>query len=495
MFQDEPKIDLSSIYAALYDKIIKKDAPYRRLKELIDFSFIYDLVIPTYTLDNGRPGHNPVFMFKLLLIKILEELSDRDVIKKAMTDLALKFFLDLNPDEDVEEFIDPSSLTYFRKLRLNPDKNSDIINTFIAKSLIAAKKCGIKLSSNSVIDSTHTCSRFNSYFAPVFLEKKAQEICKYLCSINAGYKDLLPIAPDNNDLMEHITYGFLLLQFCQQHSSEISTTFQRKLDFYEELISDSYEELFISKDRDASLGYKSKEKPFFGYKTHFTLEPNTLLVTAAVVTEGKASDSNYLIPLISQSEANGAPVEALTGDGAYSSRRHIEFCTQHDIALVSRLNPSVFSQVERDGFTYNKDANAVICPAGKCSSWCEKETKIGDNGHPKHYLRYVFNKTTCKDCTRRETCLKKDAKTLKSYCIRINIPAHIQPHIELQKTDQAKLLAKERYKIEQKNAELKNRYGMKETIYNNLDGMQIQAAVTLFAVNMKRILKIESKKE
>ncbi|RAV07234.1 transposase, partial [Paenibacillus contaminans] len=50
--------------------------------------------------------------------------------------------------------------------------------------------------------------------------------------------------------------------------------------------------------------------------------------------------------------------------------------------------------------------------------------------------------------------------------------------------------AKERYKIEAKNSELKNRHGYDVATSSGLLGMQIQGAMTIFAVNLKRILKL-----
>ena len=45
-----------SPYIALYDIIIPKDHELRQLNELVDFSFVDEMLRDTYTLDNGRPG-------------------------------------------------------------------------------------------------------------------------------------------------------------------------------------------------------------------------------------------------------------------------------------------------------------------------------------------------------------------------------------------------------------------------------------------------------
>ncbi|MFL0253359.1 transposase, partial [Clostridium neuense] len=50
--------------------------------------------------------------------------------------------------------------------------------------------------------------------------------------------------------------------------------------------------------------------------------------------------------------------------------------------------------------------------------------------------------------------------------------------------------SKERYKIEAKNSELKYRHGYDVASATGLKGMHLQSAVTIFVVNLKRILTI-----
>ncbi|WP_407637728.1 transposase [Bacillus ndiopicus] len=62
--------------------------------------------------------------------------------------------------------------------------------------------------------------------------------------------------------------------------------------------------------------------------------------------------------------------------------------------------------------------------------------------------------------------------------------------IRLQETDEFKTLSKKRYKIEAKNSKIKNPHGYKTAKSVGLFGMEIQGATTIFAVNLKRILKL-----
>lgn len=54
--------------------------------------------------------------------------------------------------------------------------------------------------------------------------------------------------------------------------------------------------------------------------------------------------------------------------------------------------------------------------------------------------------------------------------------------------------AKHRYKIEAKNAELENRHGLNVARAPGLLNMELQAATTIFVVNMKRIITLINQK-
>ena len=62
--------------------------------------------------------------------------------------------------------------------------------------------------------------------------------------------------------------------------------------------------------------------------------------------------------------------------------------------------------------------------------------------------------------------------------------------MKFQESDRFKLLSKERYKIEAKNAELKNVLGYGRALSYGLSCMEMQGAMAIFAANLRRIVKI-----
>ena len=91
-------------------------------------------------------------------------------------------------------------------------------------------------------------------------------------------------------------------------------------------------------------------------------------------------------------------------------------------------------------------------------------------------------------CTQKEGCYKDGAKS-KTYSVTIKSDIH-KSQIAFQESEYFKEKSKERYKIEAKNSELKHRHGYDKASSSGLIGMEIQGALAIFTVNIKRILKI-----
>lgn len=155
MIEQQQKLVLSP-YMELYELVVPKDNLFRRIKELIDFDFVYNEWIKKYCLDNGRNVVTPIRMFQYLLLKSIYDLSDVDVVERSKYDMSFKYFLDMAPEESV---INPSSLTKFRKLWL---KDRNLLDTLILKTVqIALEKRILKKSKFILIKATYTKSRYN----------------------------------------------------------------------------------------------------------------------------------------------------------------------------------------------------------------------------------------------------------------------------------------------------------------------------------------------
>ena len=143
--------------ASLFDVLIKKDNFGIQLKDMVEFSFVYDELKNKYSSTIGRKAENLIRMFKYLLLKNYYKLSDRDLIARTKT---FKYFLYYLPEE--VNLINPSLLTVFRRERLSNKDNEEATSTNLMDKLIY-KTMEIDLAEglievkNKIIqDSTHT---------------------------------------------------------------------------------------------------------------------------------------------------------------------------------------------------------------------------------------------------------------------------------------------------------------------------------------------------
>ena len=85
-------------------------------------------------------------------------------------------------------------------------------------------------------------------------------------------------------------------------------------------------------------------------------------------------------------------------------------------------------------------------------------------------------------------CYQAGAKT-KTYSVSLKSEPHTEQAV-FQETLQFKLMARERYKIEAKNSELKHRHGYAVTSGAGIKNMELQGALSILAVNLKRIITL-----
>ena len=127
-----------------------------------------------------------------------------------------------------------------------------------------------------------------------------------------------------------------------------------------------------------------------------------------------------------------------------------------------------------------------VCPAGHLAIRKARQGKKNQNEN--QVDTYYFDVDKCKSCSFRDGCYKPGAKT-KTYSVSIKSGLH-QEQMAFQETDYYKEKAKHRYKIEAKNSELKNVHGFARATSYGITNMQMQGAIAIFAVNLKRILKL-----
>ena len=411
-------------------------------------------------------------------------------MERTETDLLFKYFLGYDPEET--KLINPSLLTVFRRERLKDEENN-LMDKLINKTVeIALEKGLIEVKNKIIVDSTHTNAMFHHISPREELIRQAKELRKSVYKIDESMHDKMPKKKEASGLLEdQIEYTKELLKLVKDDGRFTTLPgIKEQIDYLEETMNDTEIELEYSKDQDAKVGHKTADTSFFGYKTHLAMTPERI-ITAATITSGEKHDGKELTNLIEKSEYNGIEVEAIIGDGAYSEKDNLDYCSENNIKNVSKLSKSVThgNGKNKDDFEYNKDAGMYVCKAGHMAI---KKVKSGSKDKNQQVESYFFDVEKCKHCSFKDGCYKEGAKT-KTYNVKIKDDTHIK-HMDYMETEEFKNLYKERYKIEAKNAELKNNYNYGNANACGKIGITIQGATTLFLTNMKRIIKLLEEK-
>ena len=471
-----------SEYTGIYDLVVPKDNMLRKINELIDFSFVYDELLDKYCINNGRNAIDPIRMFKYLLLKSIFDLSDVDIVERSKYDMSFKYFLGMAPEENV---IEPSSLTKFRRLRL---KDINILDMLINKTVEIALEKGIIKSKSIIVDTTHTAARYSQKSPREVLQERSKKLRKSVYEIDENIKNTLPAKNTIDNLDAEIKYCQDLVKAIEKNDVIAAyPKVREKLNMLNETLEDDIHHIQSCADADARIGHKSVDTSFFGYKTHIVMTEERI-ITAATITTGEKNDGKELETLITKSQKAGIKVKTIIGDSAYSEKGNIEFANRNNIKLVSKLNPSVTQgfRKKEDEFQFNKDAGMYVCKEGHMA--IRKARQVKKNISTNQTDTYYFDIEKCKICPQKEGCYKDGDKS-KTYSVTIKSDIH-KSQIAFQESEYFKEKSKERYKIEAKNSELKHRHGYDKASSSGLIGMEIQGALAIFTVNIKRILKI-----
>lgn len=481
LIQNQQTITFSP-YTELYNLIVPKDNLLRKINDLVDFSFVYDELKNKYCLDNGRIAIDPIRMFKYLFLKSTYDLSDVDVVERSKYDMSFKYFLHMAPEEAV---IEPSSLTKFRKLRL---KDINLLDMLINKTVEIAIEKKIIKSKSIIVDATHTKARYNQKTPKEILMDRSKKLRKAVYQIDEAMKEKFPAKTTTDVLDDEIAYSQELIDIIEKEESLTQyPKVKEQLNLLKETITDDIEQLQSAKDRDAKVGHKTADSSFFGYKTHIAMSEERV-ITAATITTGEKNDGKQLHTLIEKSVQAGMEIETVIGDAAYAEKDNIQYSKKNKISLVAKLNPLITQGVRKkeDEFEFNKDAGMYVCKAGHMAI---RKARQGKKGIGKNQAdTYFFDVEKCKRCPFIEGCYKEGSKS-KTYSVTIKSNEHSEQE-KFQESHYFKEKSKERYKIEAKNSELKHRHGYDVATSSGLIGMELQGAMAIFTVNLKRIIKL-----
>lgn len=477
-------------HGSLYE-LIPKDHLLKQIASVVDFSFANEKFADSYCRYYGRPAKEPELMLKLLFLQYLYDLSDEQVMDEVQVNLACKWFAGLNPEDRLP---DPSVLSRFRTDRVTKTEESVqqildvIVQQCVERGLIKERRL--------IADATHVEADTKMNRPLDVFRSMARKIARAMRKHHPDKAGAVNELPETQHLTSSEAGEVLaahletVVNQVKDNVSTVKGSLAESIRKAEKLLADdkrlqtngpSSEE-----DLDARVGRKSKTHMFFGYKSHVSMVEGDEIITACHVTAGNADDGRQLPALVEQTERNGIQATELVADAAYGSKANFEALETRGITGYMPVNGAAYTSLPDPRFTYNKDSDEMICPAGHPSYRRSRFKASSNTGQPG--VTYFFDPKVCADCPLREGCYNGQ-KTGKS--ITVSEPHAAQEAAkQRQQSPEGQAIYRRRGVVEHKLAELKRFCGLKRARYRSLLRVYLQAIMACVVANAKRMVKL-----
>jgi transposase len=491
----------------VFQTFVPQDDYLRKVMACIDFESFRPRLSAFYCPDRGRPPVDPVRMLKILFLCFHFHLSDREVMKRTVTDMAFRYFLGLGRKEGVPNH---TNGTHFRE-RLQDEGIQQIFQELLTQ----ARAHGLISDRLRLKDATHILADIADLrpialvaqvrdalwraAEPLFPDTVSQQRAVYH-ALQSSTAEL----PDDERLalrVEHLRGVTAALEqqlaglpITQDKEAKIAKPLQDALKVATKLLQDhddpqAGDRLASAMDPDARCG---KHGEFYvGYLVDMAMDPQSEIITAINVLPANGEEAADAITLIRQEEeAQGNKVEALSIDGAgYNGPVLRELTDPQGLNLDVTVPPKAARErttFPPDRFPLTVLANGtqvVTCPAGQTSGPGKPTAK-------NHATLYRFQAKQCEACPLREQCLEHPEST-KGRTVQKNVyQAEYDKVAEKAKTPAYQETRRVHPKIERKLNEVARHHDCRRARYRGIAKVLVQASLTTIVVNIKRMVKL-----
>jgi IS5 family transposase len=269
---------------------------------------------------------------------------------------------------------------------------------------------------------------------------------------------------------------------------------KKDLELLEKAVADREEhakdKLLSLVDPDARMGKKTSNI-WPGYKAHLIIEEETGIITGVETTPANTTDGSQLKPMLrEQEEVHSIKPKELTGDKAYDWGENLESLDSNqtiaNISLSKQTNRNGAGYYTVDDFLYDPENIKLMCPAGHISTSCYNLILAKYQQNKPGYA-FQFKASQCNICPLKAKCVKNREGR------RVYI-SYYEPYYRLARqrlaTEEGKRAYRNRYKIEQKVADLTRYCGLRRCRYRGLDRAHIHTLLATTVCNIKRMVKL-----
>jgi transposase len=361
---------------------VPKQNLYRRLAELLDWSFLYQQTQALYS-HTGQPSLDPVVFFKLVLVGRLENLiSDRRLVEHCALRLDILYFLGYEVDEDL-----PWHSTISRTRQLYPVAVFEHLFDQVFAQCLAA---GLVVGETHALDSAPI--KANASLDSLRPKQLAPTLT--VMGKTDPSTSLPPLSPPTP---AHELRRVATRQAKQQQGGGGLGAHHAKA----QLLSNKTHQSLS--DPEARISVKPGKVRALNYRCSLAVDTASGLISHVQADLADSRDSVHLPRLVAQLQtrltAQQLPLREVLADTGYSNGFNYAFLEQRGITpwipIFGKYKPVI------EGFTYEPDRNAYRCPAGKLLPFRNYCTSLAGNWLQNYRAEY----RDCQACPLKPTCV------------------------------------------------------------------------------------------
>jgi transposase len=493
----------------VYATVIPEDHYLRRVYGVIDFERLRPKLEDAYSTTMGRPPIDPVMMLKISYLSYHYKLSDRQVIVRAETDLAFRWFLGLSLHAPLPNH---TNGTHFRH-RLGDERFKQVFREIVAQ----AREHGLVRDRLRVTDTTHVLANA-AEVTPLTLAAQVREHflraaetlfpdwvtqhrerTNILRATTAEAPDVERLAARIEHLREmHAQMKDLTASWPVPDKTPPRQRLRLLLGVVNKLLSDhadpeAPDRLVSVVDSDARTGLHCGY--FIGFMLGLLVDPDSGIITELDVLPANGLEAANAVKMIRAEEAaHGNDVKGLSIDGVgYNGPVLRELTDPNGLNLDVTVPPptpaprTTFGPERFPLTVLENGCGEVTCPTGQTTRQYER---LPD----KHGRRYTFKPSQCKDCPLRQECLQNPKSKKGRSVFKNDYEEEYRRVKEKAATPEYAATRREHPMVERKLGEVARHHDNRHARYRGLKKSLCQSIMTVVAVNIKRIVKLVAQK-
>lgn len=425
---------------------VPEDNFYRRLNQLIDFTFLYKATARYYGSE-GQRSIDPVVFMKLMLVGYLENCnSDRRIISISKMRLDILYFIGYDIDEELpwHSTLSRTRQLYGEEVFMKLFKN--VLKQCVDKGLVSGKR--------QAIDGVYV-------------------------KANASFDSMV-----SREIMNDAeVFGKELAENEQDESASVAKLASPKSSKQKQ--NPANETHYNRNDPEAKISVKPGKAVALNYLGQVSVDTSSHTITHIQAFPADLRDSDCLPEVVKQLKDNlqglGMTLEEIVADTGYSSGKSLQSLEENNIeGYIPNRAQFIY---ERTDFPYNKEGDYYECKNNK------RLTYRGTYLAGKYYNKeYRLDRSGCKNCGFQASCTAYGKHKTR---IRetIDRPYYERMHLRMQ-SSKAKTAMKQRQStVEPVIGTLVNFLGMKRV--NTIGRIQANKCLTMAAIayNLKKLLK------